>query len=169
MNKKSTPIIWLAIGLILLTISCQTFSDIEIFASPDPTPTPKSWPHSAFVPPHKSAQVFVGQELQIDSYHVSTEKLKKIEIFVNGQRLRTEESGAAGQTDAFPSGLVNVRVRSEDGLMSVSSVEPEIPTAGKKLTLIWRAQVPGVYELSMVATDVTSRTGNTIVQQIEVK
>jgi len=152
------------VGLIIITMACQTLNNLNITGTSVPTPTPQSWPHSTFVPPRKHVQVPAEQRLQIDSYHASTTNLEAVEIFVNGQKLVPEETAATGQTGTFPRDLADVQLRTEDDEPTANA-----PTAGKKITLIWVGHVPGTYELKMVATDASGRTGNPIVQLIEVK
>lgn len=188
MNKKSIVLIRLGIGLALLTLGCQALSNLEPILFPEPTPTPRTWPYSAFVPPHKSVEVKVNQPLEIKSHHISTEQLGSVEIRVNGQLLRTEET--AGQATTFPGRLIDVEV-TYDQSGQIIGVEPDIVAAGqptdlieigqvnlpgqdipaksRTVALIWVGRVPGIYELSMVARDVAERRGNTIVQRIEVK
>ena len=164
MSKKLTLFIWLVAGLTLLTLACRT---IGIGGGDStPSPTPKPWPHSTFVPPQKSVQIPVGQELMIESHHSSTEKLETIQVLVNGQPLPTEGNTAASQTNTFPTDLANVRVMPR---AEAESAESGISTQNKTVLVFWTGQVPGIYELSMTATDALSRTGNTIVQRIEVK
>jgi len=165
MNKSNAVILGTILSLTLLTLACGS-----IFSSySTPTAAPKFWPNSTFVPPNKSIQVPLGQEVIIESYHASTEPLTAVQILVNGQPLTTEASSAAGQSNTFPNDLANVRVLTQDGEVTTSSVEPALPTYSKTVQLLWTGRVPGVYELSMVATDEANRTGNTIVQRIEVR
>ena len=168
MNNKSALLIgWIA-GLALLTLACNSFG----FGSSDEraSATPKSWPHSTFIPPQASTQVPLGQELVIESYHSSTAELDDIQIWVNDQLLTTEDSTAAGKTNTFPNDLATVRLITEDGEVTSSSVAPATgPTYSKTVLIVWTGHVPGVYELRMTATDTADRTGNAIIQRIEVR
>jgi hypothetical protein len=169
MNKKSMIMMRLIVGLTLLTMGCQTIGGLEILGFGEATPTPIPWPHSTFVPPRKSVQVAVGQALQIDSYHLSPERLDKVEIFVNGQPIKSEDTAAADQAAIFPGQLVNVQVLSEQGLVQASRVQPEFPSAAETVSLIWVSYIPGTYDLSLIATDTTGHKGQPIVQRIEVR
>lgn len=159
--------IWLVASLTLLTLACGGLGQFGIGATREPSPTPVIWPLSSFIPPQKSVQAAVGQTLTIESYHTSPAELTEINIWINDQPLSASEDNP--QQATFPENLATVRVQAQEGLVQASRVVPQMPASGRTVSIIWQGHVPGVYELKMVAKDAAGRTGQPIVQRIEVK
>lgn len=167
MESNSKIIMGVIAGLAVLTLGCQSLLDIELPTFGQTADAEMSWPHSTFVPPTKRVQIFTGQALELETYHLSPEQLTDIQIFVNGQPLRSEET--AGST-AFPDRLLNVQVRSgEDGrLVQTARVTPALPTSEETVSVVVIGNTPGRYDLSLVAADEAGQEGTPIVQRIEV-
>jgi hypothetical protein len=191
MNEKQKTIFWLGLGLALLTLSCQTLGDFQLGESAAPTPTPVALPHSAYEPPTKKTQVFVGQPIPIETHHLTFmhDRLDSLGIRVNGQPIRTE---AAAGPETFPPELATIQVvtRSQPAPVSPVSFEPpSFPTCQDALTeqgpvmnsplspfpasvwdvcYIWIGHYPGTYDLSVMVTDTAGRPGEWIFQRIEV-
>ncbi len=182
MNKKSNTTVLFATILALLTIACQISETISLDTS--------SVPHSNFVPPRAIIQVEVGQPWPIESYHISKNKLDVVEIFVNGQPLRAEET--SGQP-TFSTELATVQVLDrgrpvheaftvlefpaaicqtlleKGGPVQTNSLALKYPSSTWSVCHIWIGHIPGIYDLSVVATDKADQKGEAIVQRIEVK
>lgn len=191
MNKESTVIIWFSIGLVVLSLGCRTLDGLNLTGSATPTPTPISWPHSTFVPSQKSVRVRVGRPLVIETHHLTgmAYRLEKLEIFINGQPIRTEET--SGQA-TFPPELAAIQIVKPEQAEPVSPVslqtappacqalllagnapllnspESQFPSAEWNVCYVWIGRVPGTYDLSMVATDNTGARSELISERIEV-
>jgi hypothetical protein len=118
-----------------------------------------------------------------------TNRLEKLEIFINGQPLRTEET--SGQA-TFPPELATIQIIRPDQAEPVSPVslqtslpvcqklllaenapllnspESQFPSAEWNVCYVWIGRIPGSYDLSMVATDNTGAQSELISQRIEV-
>lgn len=118
--------------------------------------------------PQETVPVPRGQAVQIDTIHLTPALLRTISIFINGQPVSGEETA---EGEPFPEGYVNLLVRSEDRLVKTGVFRPQWPTREQELSLVWVGLVPGTYELSLSATDITdpAQPGNVIVQRIEVQ
>ena len=186
MSKKSNIIVLFATTLALLTMACQ-LSEFINFSSIGPAATGV---RSNFVPPREIIQVEVGQPWPIESYHISKNKLEKVEIFVNGQPIRAEKT--SGQP-TFPEGLATVQglirgrpareaftvlkfpaaacriLLDKGGPEQTNSLELKFPSSTWSVCHIWLGYIPGTYDLSVVATDKAGQKGEAIVQRIEVK
>ncbi len=181
-HKRSTPTILFATILALLTIACQFFESTSLDTS--------GGPHSNFVPPRAIIQVDVGELRPIESYHISKNKLGAVEIFVNGQPVRAEET--SGQP-TFPMELAAVQVLDrgrpapeaftmlkfpaatcrillkKGGSVQTNSLPLKYPSSNWSVCHIWIGHIPGIYDLKVVATDKAGQEGKEIVQRIEVK
>lgn len=158
MNKKPSKKTLLIIGLVLLTLSCQSVAQLTNSRATEPTPTIilRDKPLSTFVPPRSSVEARVNEPLEIESYHVNDRPLAMLQVFVNGQK-------------EFPSNLATVQMVVDDQLLTTNSLTPEVPTSNWTVKLLWTGHVPGTYELSLKVTDVDGRTGDPIAQRIEVR
>lgn len=179
---------FILIGLVLLSLACQISDELVSLRLFEPVAT--EGPRSTFVPPREVIWARVGEPLPIESYHIDENGLQTLEIFVNGQPLQAEASG--GQA-AFPQNLAAVEIAawpeptspSEPLLFPASPCSDFLLGRGTKAVLgrlalkfpsttwsvchIWTGHVPGVYELSLIATDAEGHRGRPIVQRIEVK
>ena len=186
---------WLMISLALFTLACQSLGSFSSSESEPPERTPVVLPNSAFVPPAANVQVAVGQPLEITSHHVSPRKvpLTEIEIRVNGQALRTEQT--ASQPGNFPGRFVaGVQVLRDDNTDQIIGTQPELlrpiqenelvgigqvapddrdlSETSQTVTLIWVGYKPGTYDVSLIATDAAGQASNSnqpITQRIEVR
>jgi hypothetical protein len=183
-QKLTSPVPWL-LGLVLLTIACQAPEFFQLtLIGPDQGPV-----RSNFVPPRDVIRVQVGRPLPLESFHAGSNKLAAVEVFVNGQPVRAEET--AGQP-AFPVNLAAVEVLTRDrppagnlaglaypsapcrslarqgGVVQTNALELRYPASHWSVCHVWIALVPGVYDLSVVAIDQTGQRGEPIVQRIEV-
>lgn len=203
----------LIIAFALLTLSCQTFNDLDFTVSQTaPADQPDAWPLSAFtqivlldeenVPtlplnvqnirdavtvdptspidlppglllPQETVPVPAGQPVLIETIHLSPTLLDNVAIFINGQPL-TQEEGS--EVVPFPGGYIDLVVHSDDRVARTGIFRPPWPIREEKLSLLWVGLVPGVYELSLVASrepddpqQAGAVPGNTIVQRIEVQ
>lgn len=59
MRRKTNMLMRITIGLALLLLACQSIG----FGSTQTDTEPKPWPHSTFVPAHKSIFLEAGQEI----------------------------------------------------------------------------------------------------------
>lgn len=165
MQPRTNFMLRLLLGLAVLTLGCQSVLDVELpdfFSS-----TPQvSWPHSTFVPPTKRTQIVKGQAVELETYHLSPDKLTRIEIAVNGQPLRSEETAGLA---AFPAGRLNVQVRGDDGgLIQTAQVTPVLSATKQTVSLVVVGTTLGSYDLSVVAFDGSGQAGEAAVQRIEV-
>lgn len=168
MKKKSTITILLAVGLVLFGLGCDSVTRFTSFGLQQPSSTVAQWPQSSFVFPRKSVQVGVGEELHLESYHRSPAKLATLIISVNGQPIGTF-APSGDQAPVFPDDFITVRVLANGPSIRASSVEPKFPTAAWTVRLGVIGRIPGTYDLRLVAIDTLGRTGNPIVQRIEVR
>ncbi|HRV92473.1 MAG TPA: hypothetical protein P5526_09960 [Anaerolineae bacterium] len=165
MQPSTNFMLRLLLGLAVLTLGCQSLLDVELpsFFGSESEP---SWPHSTFVPPTKRTQILQGQPVELETYHLSPNKLTQIEIAVNGQPLRSEETAGAA---AFPAGLLNVQVRRDDGgLIQTARVTPVLSATTQTVSLVIVGTTPGSYDLSLVAVDEAGQKGEAVTQRIEV-
>ncbi len=187
MSKKSNITVLFATTLVLLTMACQ-LSEFINFSSTGPAAT--GVPRSNFVPPREIIQVDVGEPWPIESYHISKNKLGAVEIFVNGQPIRAEET--SGQP-TFPTELATVQALIRGRIAEPSFTVLKFPAATCRILLekggpeqtnslalkypsstwsvchIWIGHIPGAYDLKVVATDKAGQESKEIVQRIEVK
>ncbi|MCB0211448.1 MAG: hypothetical protein KDJ52_19065 [Anaerolineae bacterium] len=165
MQPRSKIIAGIITALAIVTLGCQSLLDIELPSFGQTTAANISWPHSMFVPPNNRVQIFKGQPLQLETYHLSTSSLSDVQIFVNGLPIRSEETAG---TAASPTGLLNVQVQNEQGnLVQTARVTPALPTDKESVSLLVVGNVPGKYDLTLVAVDETGEE-STVTQRIEV-
>lgn len=170
MQPTSKIIVGIIAALAIITLGCQSLLDIELptFGQTQ-SANISSGPYSMFVPPHKRAQVYEGRPLQIETYHLSTDQLDNIQILVNGRPLVSQAADApdtftAGQTES----LLDVKVQGEqDDLIKTAQVTPLFPTRKRSVSLQIVGNVPGTYDLSVVALDKAGQRFTTT-QRIEV-
>ena len=155
MQPRGKIIAGIITALAIVTLGCQSLLDIEL-PSFGQTPTSDlSEPQSMFVPPNKRVQILEGKTLHVETYHISTDQLTDIQILVNGQPLVSQ---AADAPDTFTAGqkenLIDIKVQGEQGdVIETAQVKPALPTAKKAVSLQIVGNVPGTYDLSLVATD----------------
>jgi hypothetical protein len=179
-------------GLAFLTLSCRSLGDLNFTAQEAPTPTPVSLPHSTFVPSETAAQVLVGVPLPLETHHLTAlaNRLERLEIFVNGQPVRTEAT--SGQV-TFPPELATIEIvtRNDPERANLAEVVPFLPPTCREVLhigngpvldsplssfpssdwnvcYVWIGCVPGTYDLSMVAIDRAGNRSEVIAQRIEV-
>lgn len=185
MPKKSNKTILFAAGLVLLTIACQAPELFRLtLIGPAQGPV-----RSNFVPPRDVIRVEVGRPLPLESFHAGSNKLAGVEVFVNGQPVRAEET--AGPS-AFPVNLALVQVLTRDqpsagnlaglaypsgacrslarqgGAVQTNALDLRYPSTHWSVCHVWVGRIPGTYELSVVAIDQTGERGEPVVQRIEV-
>ncbi len=165
MGKKSINPILFVLGLALLAMGCQISEQLISFSLTEPPVTDR--PHSTFVPPRERIQVDLEQILQVESYHTSKDQLGTLEIFVNGQPIRSEKT--SGSKGTFPHNLASVAVLIEGQPVITNAIQSQQPIPAWTVSIQWVGHVPGTYDLSMVVTDQAGHPGEPIVQRIEVK
>jgi hypothetical protein len=165
---KKTIISIIAIGLTWLALGCQSIPEFTSFSLEGTPVTAKKWPHSTFVPLRESAQVGVGEELPLESHHMSPDRLDKLEISVNDEPVRLEASSKEGAIFSYKANTVQIFVDAPPAGQA-NSVQPRLSTSSWTVSMIWIANVPGTYELSLKATDKLQSQGKPITQWIEVK
>lgn len=166
-NEKVVILSWL-VGLIVFGLGCGLMPDLaNLSAETTPTPFVLSGPLSTFVPHRDLVVVEAGQELILKSYHVSTVDVTRLDIWVNGQPVRTEATSAAGGT--FPPELATVQIVSGDQGLVAASLTPTFPTSTWTVPLRWVGHVPGRYNLTVQVTDRQDRVGAAVTQAIEVR
>jgi hypothetical protein len=165
---RKTIISIIAIGLAWLTLGCQAVSEFTSFSLEGTPVTAKEWPHSTFVPLRESVQVDVGKELPLESHHMSPVRLDKLEIFVNDEPVRLEASSEEGAIFSYKTNAVQIFVDAPPADQT-NSVRPILSTSAWTVSMIWIANVPGTYELSLRATDKLQCQGDLVTQWIEVK
>ena len=158
MRQPLSTIFYIITAFILLSLGCQSIAGLTGSTSDEQTPTPvlTDKPVSTFVPPYDILQVGVDTPTPIETYHISNNHLVNLEILINGQA-------------NFPPDLATVQVLIDGQAITASLIAPPEPTANWTVNLLWTGHVPGIYELSLKATDVEGREGEPIVQEIEVK
>ena len=158
---------WGGFILALAGLGCGLIPGLT---SNDPNPTPTvivlEGPVSIFQPQRDFVQVGIGEELLLNSYHISNHQLDHLEIFVNGQKIRTEVSRAEGGT--FPPRFATVQVRDNGRYIATDSTAPLLPTDKWAVSLRWVGHVPGTYDLKLQIVD-TEDQRNDVTQRIEVK
>ncbi len=178
------------IGLTLLTLACQPVSTLVNSSSPQRLQRIElgDKPLSTFVAPDAPiVRVGVNEPIILTTYHVSRNKLDKLEILVNDQLVRTEDSSAQATTFSPDLSLVQVvdngevklsaaspaiEVAVDDTFVDVVTVNPVKPkslTSAWTVSLLWRGRVPGTYKVSLQVTDEADRKGEPVVQWIEVR
>ncbi|MCB0163850.1 MAG: hypothetical protein KDI79_06475 [Anaerolineae bacterium] len=166
MQPRTNFMLRLLLGLAVLTLGCQSLLDVEIpsfFSAESET----SWPHSTFVPPTKRSQILQGQTVELETYHLSTDPLTEIKIFVNDQPLRPDETTGV---KAFPANLLNVQIRRDDGsLIQTARVTPVLSATNQTVSLVVVGNTPGTYDLRLVAFDEAGQEApGEVTQRIEV-
>jgi hypothetical protein len=188
MLKNFILILCCTIILTLWLSACQSVPGFNLFSStlePD-----KAAPHSNFVGAQQVLLAQVGQPLALESHHVGTTALARVEIAINGQPLRSEAT--AGQANVFPENLAVTQalarlgqaavpqplsfpspmcqnLAQSGGMLPAGSVPVDIFTTTWTVCHVWIGQVPGTYDLSVKAVDKENRPGEAVVQRIEVK
>jgi hypothetical protein len=156
-------ILFLIFGIWLL-LACE-FTDSFGFTSTNPSATE---PLSTFVPQQDLAITQATQPLTLESRHVSTDGLAKLELWVND--IPVNPALPAGQGTAFTNDAGNIQILVDAPHGEANSVKPEYPTNDEwTVSLVWIGYVPGTYNLILMATDNLGRTGVPITQRIEVK
>ncbi|MEW5960619.1 MAG: hypothetical protein AB1801_23090 [Chloroflexota bacterium] len=147
-------------------------------------------PHSNFVSAYHILRVKAGQAIPIESYHLTRAgKLGKLEIFVNDQPVTSEQ---VRPDAAFPDTLATLQVLERGraaqpafsllefpapacrrllitgGPANAHLIEREFPASYWTVCHVWIGHIPGTYDLSLRATDLDNRPGETITQRIEV-
>lgn len=166
MQPRTNFMLRLLLGMAVLTLGCQSLLDVELPSFLNSTPE-TSWPHSTFVPPTKRTQIRKGQTVELETYHLSTDPLTEIKIFVNDQPLRPDEmTGVA----AFPTNLLDVQVRRDDGsLIQPARVTPVLSATNQTVSLVVIGNTPGTYDLKLVAFDQAGQEApGEVTQRIEV-
>jgi hypothetical protein len=188
MFKKSTVILFFTVTLVLLA-GCQSLPGFNIFSSGQETDAAK--PRSNFVDARQSIQVGVDEPLAIASYHRGHDKLAALQISINGQPLRSEAT--AGQPNTFPENLATAQalVWGQPTLAALANLDfpaatcENLASAGGPVQShvllltppssvwtvchVWVGHISGSYDLSIVAVDEAQRSGDPIVQRIEVR
>ena len=186
-NKNLITIIgvaWLALLLTGCSGSLPSVS-LDLFG----TVPPDQKPHSNFVDARVVRQVRVGQQVEIESYHLSRgSRLGEVQIWVNDQLIRSEQTAAPSN---FPDYLGDVQVlgwidqrdatkflifpsatcdyAAQVGVSrSKNPIELDYPSSSWSLCHIWIGFVPGNFVLSLEATDSAGNIGQRITQHIEV-
>ena len=165
---RKNPIIpiLITIGLALLTLGCQAVSEFTISSLEGTPVTAEGWPRSTFVPLRERVKVGVGEELHLESHHLSPDKLDKLEILVNGAPAETEAPTEKGAIFSHKAGAVKISVDAPPGSQS-NAVQPKLSTSAWTVSMIWIAEVPGTYDLSLKATDMAGQS-DLVTQRIEV-
>ncbi len=184
MSKNFILTLWCILGLLLVTSACQSLPGFNLFSS-DGAGSQEA-PHSNFVAAQAVLQAGAGQPVALETYHVGVTPVATVTVSINGQP-------AAGEVAPFPRDRATVQVlergqpaqpefqtltfpgRACQTLLQLGGpaqryiINLEYPTSALTLCHIWRASVPGVYELSVAATDTAGHTGDAIYQWIEVR
>ena len=122
-------------------------------------------PVSSFVPNQDVVRTKVGEARVLKSYHASKAQLDRLDILVNGQRIRTETTAA----NAFSPALATVQVFVDNQLVTVSSLAPPLPTNSWEVSILWIGRVPGTYDLTLQVHDKDAQMSDPVTQQIEVR
>ena len=168
LHKKPIISILTVIGLAWLALGCQAVTEFTGFSLEGTPVTAEQWPHSTFVPARKSVQVGVGEELHLESHHMSPDRLDRLEILVNDEPVIVEASSEEGAIFSYKANTVQIFV---DAPLAgqANSVQPKLSTSAWTVSMIWIADLPGTYDLSLRATDKLQRRRDFITQRIEVK
>jgi hypothetical protein len=168
LQKKTIFSILIVFELAWLTLGCQAVPEFTSFSLEGTPVTAKKWPHSTFVPLRENVQVGVGEELRLESHHMSPDRLDKLEIFVDDEPVIVEASSEEGAIFSYKSNTIQIFVDAPP-IGQTNSVQPKLSTSAWTVSMIWIADLPGTYDLSLRATDKLQRQGDLITQRIEVK
>jgi hypothetical protein len=184
--KKMLFFLAVALGLLLGLTGCELPEDrFGLFGGgPD-----GAAPRSNFVAAYRVVRVPAGQPVPLESYHLTQDgRLGTLEIFVNDQPLRSEQTAAS----AFPDNLATFQILQRErpgqpdfsvlefpapacerllvtgGPANAHRVERPFPAATWTVCHVWVGNVPGVYDVSLRVTDRAGRQGEMITQRIEV-
>jgi hypothetical protein len=165
--KKSIVSI-LMMTLCLFNLGCQAVTEFAANLGSGGTPEiAKDWPHSTFVPLRESIQVEVEQPLSLESHHISPNGMAQLKIFVNDDPVKFKASSEQGTIFSNESGDIQIMVNAQHS--EANAVKPEYPNSDWTVSLIWIGDVPGTYDLSLVAIDVAQNHIPPVTQRIEVK
>ena len=188
LKKTQTFVLFVATGLLLFLTGCEVPEDG--FGLLGTGSAVAGAPRSNFVSERQVLRVRVGEPTPIESYHLSgPNKLGKLEIFVNGQLVKSEqtdgslafpdtlatvqvlERGRPDQPDfailEFPAPACN-RLLVKGGPAAAHLLEREFPASTWTVCHVWIGHIPGTYDLSLRVTDRTGQPGEMITQRIEV-
>ncbi|MBN1993641.1 MAG: hypothetical protein JW953_13150 [Anaerolineae bacterium] len=196
MAKYSTMLIRLILGLTWLTLGCQSLTEATSLGVASPPAASGPWPHSTFVPNPANIQVKVGQELYLESRHLSPHGLGALEILVNGKPAGTIEANpqafslpdtlasvefatlkvVAPNTDlanrvclgAPCDQLITEEISVQNQPIRLSSARSPYPNSSWTVFLLWTGRLPGTYDLSIQVTDNAQNKGPWLTQRIEV-
>jgi hypothetical protein len=164
MSGSSKKIILFLIFATWLMLACQATDNLGLTGD-NPSAT---GPLSIFVPEQGRALTEATKPLALESRHVSTEGLAKLEIWINNTPVNP--ALPAEQGTMFTNDAGNILILVDAPHNEANSVKPEYPTNEEWVVrLVWTGDVPGTYDLTLVATDGLGREGNPISQPIEVK
>jgi hypothetical protein len=153
---------FLVIGLVMVTLACQTVTDL-VAGTEALTPTPVVLPAAAFDPPRSETQGFVNQPFVVESQYYSSAQITGFEILVNEQSLELKQTGA--QTASIPSDIFGtselIFSANHPGLFLVGKVTPVEPATAKTMALTWIASTPGSYSLIIRARDAAGNQNET--------
>jgi hypothetical protein len=188
MAGNSKKIALFLIFTVWLTLSCRLTDDLGLTGS---TPT-ITGAVSTFVPHQEKLVVDLGEQVIIETYHMSANRLGSLEIFVNRQSAAdigstidttlasvdlatlkvlapsTEYAGGECISDSCDE-LSATIVSMSDQPIAVPPIQSEYPNTTWSVFLLWTGYVPGTYDLTMHVTDNAGIQSDPITQRIEVK
>lgn len=166
MHDKS---ILMTFGLAaLLLMSCQSLGGLNIFNNASGEgPVSNHGPRSMFVSHQTNLQVDVDRPVQIETYHMSQNKLGTLEISVNGQPVNFEVPG--GQTATVANGLATIQVLAGEETILANPVAARFPNPTWPVFITWTGRISGTYDLSLVVTDLAGQKSEPIIQRVEVR
>ena len=168
LSKQKSMVVWALLGLVLVGLGCGALPSLADFTvEATATPFVLTGPRSTFVPQRDLVLVQTGEALTLESYHVSNVKLKRLDILVNGQKIRTEATSASGGT--FSPDLATVQIVSDDQPVVAANATPSLSTSAWTISLQWVGHIPGTYELTLQVTDSNEQTSDPVTQRIEVR
>ena len=174
-SHKSSSLVRLITGLMLFSLACGSLSNLGEAAIPStPTPLWADKPYSTITPLISSQSndlgnkvaVGVGDELILQSHHLSLEPLQTLDIWINDQPVPQADQPVEA---SFPPELAQLEVISGDEFVSASKITPLFPTSDWTVSLRWVGHTPGTYELKLQATDQANHIGEPVIQRIEVR
>ena len=187
-KTRSVFVLVVAISMLLWLTGCEVPEDrLSLLASGESV---KGVSLSNFVSAYRVLPIRLGQPIPIESYHLDRDgRLGTLEIFVNDQPVKSEQTGLT----AFPDNLATLQVLLRDrpaaqpafallefpapacerlsvtgGPARAHVVERAFPSSTWTVCHVWVGYIPGVYDLSLRITDRDGKQGEMITQRIEV-
>jgi hypothetical protein len=188
MAGNSKNITLFLIFTVWLMMACQLTDNLSLTGSNAST----TGPVSTFVPHQEKLVVDLGEQVIIETYHMSENRFGSLEIFVNQQPAAEIESTIGSTlasvdlatlkvlapTTEYADGecvsnscdeLSTTTISITDEPIVIPPIQSEYPNTTWSVFLMWTGHVPGTYDLTMQVTDNAGIQGELLTQRIEVK